>query len=119
MHRPARSSRTKAGWTEPQQQQAWPTVGWSWQARSAEQDAADRVDRWVLGHVSGVVYDIPHATAADTHRQAADTHRQAADMARQRLLEGIRRIVLSLLFLQPFVVVTAVAIIIGSDANAT
>eukprot|EP01043_Picozoa_sp_COSAG02_P128074 COSAG02_NODE_65498_length_258_cov_0.572327_1_plen_51_part_01 len=41
------------------------------------------------------------ATAADTHRQAADTHRQAADMARQRLLEGIRRIALILLFLQP------------------
>ena len=38
MHRPARSSRTKAGWTEPQQRQACITVGWSWQARSAEQD---------------------------------------------------------------------------------
>ena len=38
MHRPARSSRTKAGWTEPQQRQACIPVGWSWQARSAEQD---------------------------------------------------------------------------------
>ena len=61
------------------------------------------------------------AIAADTHRQAADTHRQAADMARQRLLEGIRRIAVILIFVLPLVPITLCLFIIiqGSDANAT
>ena len=39
MHNAARSSRTKAGWWEPQQRQACPAAGWSWQARWAELEA--------------------------------------------------------------------------------